>query len=586
MTPNNACCCSYYISQWAFYVNRGQGVTAFGVQNKDGAIAKFNTAEKAYQQTPFTGFRTFVKGSRGGKAFAHMPFFPNGFMSKEEKPSRKMMIGMNEMEIEEVSKELGLQTNVLYFTVPEEDFPSLVRRTTFTNLDTSSPLTLDVLDGLGKLIPSGLPNWNIDAMGRTMEAWMNVYNEEEVEGEGEGGSYEVLKEPFFHISQGTGDTAQVQIIKDGHFSVAFIEDGEGVSLDSAGLHEPLPFIVDPSVVFDTDTTMTNPTGFFNEDAPDAVSIVKLPQGTTSRTPCAFAAAKIVIPPGKSVTVTSVYGHAEDLSTFTNKYSPKVRAAGYISKKRTAANDLVKSITKKVATSTSSSIFDAYIEQDFLDNTLRGGLPVVLGDSDKPRIYHTFSRIHGDLERDYNNFQIETTYFSQGPGNFRDVNQNRRVDVLLTPAVGDFNVRMFLSFVQADGYNPLTVATTNFKVPPEKIPALIPTLGIVDPPETQGKYKELMGIILKRPFRIGSLFQFMNQLGVQVSTDRTEFINKILAVSDQVFAAQFNQNGYWADVSPSTIVTSHIVLLHFKLIFPFHLFTHSTGLTLWISWRTT
>ena len=119
-------------------------MTAFGVQNKDGAISKFNTAEKAYQQTPFTGFRTFVKGSRGGEIpFAHMPFFPNGFMSKEEKPVRNMMIGMNEMEIEEVSTPLGLKTNVLYFTVPDEEFPSLVRRTTFTNLDpllTLSPL--------------------------------------------------------------------------------------------------------------------------------------------------------------------------------------------------------------------------------------------------------------------------------------------------------------------------------------------------------------------------------------------------------------------------------------------------------------
>ena len=33
-----------------------------------------------------------------------MPFFPNGFMAKEEKPVRNMMIGMNEMEIEEVGK--------------------------------------------------------------------------------------------------------------------------------------------------------------------------------------------------------------------------------------------------------------------------------------------------------------------------------------------------------------------------------------------------------------------------------------------------------------------------------------------------
>jgi hypothetical protein len=44
---------------WAFYVNRGQGITSFGKQNKDNAILKFNTAEKAYQETPFIGFRYF-----------------------------------------------------------------------------------------------------------------------------------------------------------------------------------------------------------------------------------------------------------------------------------------------------------------------------------------------------------------------------------------------------------------------------------------------------------------------------------------------------------------------------------------------
>lgn len=90
--------------------------------------------------------------------------------------------------------------------------------------------------------------------------------------------------------------------------------------------------------------------------------------------------------------------------------------------------------------------------NFLDNILRGGLPVNLNeiqstdsninyseneknqnlnqnvnqnenddnDNQTPKIFHTFSRIHGDLERDYNNFQFEPTYFSQGPGNFRDI----------------------------------------------------------------------------------------------------------------------------------------------------------------------
>ena len=36
----------------------------------------------------------------------------------------------------------------------------------------------------------------------------------------------------------------------------------------------------------------------------------------------------------------------------------------------------------------------------------------------------------------------------GPGNFRDVNQNRRCDVQQEPRTGTFDIQMFLSFVQA------------------------------------------------------------------------------------------------------------------------------------------
>ena len=55
------------------------------------------------------------------------------------------------------------------------------------------------------------------------------------------------------------------------------------------------------------------------------------------------------------------------------------------------------------------------------------MPMQIGSGGAPgaKIYHAFSRIHGDLERDYNNFVIEPSYWSQGPGNSRDVNQNRR-----------------------------------------------------------------------------------------------------------------------------------------------------------------
>lgn len=204
-------------------------------------------------------------------------------------------------------------------------------------------------------------------MGRTMEAWMNVYNV----GAESGGP----TQPFYHISQGTADVAQVQIIKDGVFVLSFVERAEefgGVEAASPFIEQAplLPFIVDPDIVFGTDTTLSNPKGFFKSDLPFG-DFLSSPQGTTSRTPCAYAGLKQTLSPKRNVTITSVYGHAEDLETFINKYSPVIRSNGFISKKRRDANSIVDTITSKVSTSTSSALLDSYVKQSFLDNILRG-----------------------------------------------------------------------------------------------------------------------------------------------------------------------------------------------------------------------
>lgn len=552
------------VPMWAFYVNRGQALTSFGLKNKDGEIERFVTAEKAYQQTPFTGFRTFVKGSRKNSgSFQHQPFFPQP-IEMEKTVSRDMKIGLNDLELEEVHKDLGLQTNIVYFTTPNEDFASLVRKVTFTNLDPEQELELEVVDGLSKIIPSGLWNPALDSMGRTSEAWMRVYNV----GKASAGGAKITA-PFYHITQTTADTALVTPIKDGYFAVSFVDtststsdsdsssDGNGGDSDSdtaaktpgvdpQGFFRPLPYIVDPTVVFGQDTALLAPTNFFAADAPSIEEFVLRPQGTTARTPCAFTGTKLTIPAGQSVSITSVYGYAPNLETFVGNYSPQLRTPGFAHTKRSSARDVVDDLTKNVATTTGSIIFDQYVRQDYLDNTLRGGLPLLLGDpeeEDKSKVFHVFSRIHGDVERDYNNFDIDTTYFSQGPGNFRDVSQNRRLDVTLAPYVKDFNVRMFLSFVQADGYNPLTVASTNFKIPEDAVHSLVKSLDIAkkDKPAIQA-----VTDILSKPFRPGQFFQDCAKAGVSFGIAREDVLNKIIAASQQEFAALFNQNAFWAD----------------------------------------
>src|SRR4029077_5932041 len=107
--------------------------------------------------------------------------------------------------------------------------------------------------------------------------------------------------------------------------------------------------------------------------------------------------------------------------------------------------------------------DAYSRQTFLDNTLRGGRPFILEQGENSQVFHYFSRKHGDMERDYNFFELAPTYFSQGNGNFRDVNQNRRSEMLLHAGLGTGNIETFFDLLQLDGFNPLIIQYEKFLV---------------------------------------------------------------------------------------------------------------------------
>ena len=139
------------------------------------------------------------------------------------------------------------------------------------------------------------------------------------------------------------------------------------------------------------------------------------------------------------------------------------SAGYLDRKYKEAQLLVDELTRDVHSKTGSHMFDAYINQSYLDNVLHGGYPILLENNGEPFLYYVYSRKHGDLERDYNFFSLAPEFFSQGNGNFRDVNQNRRNDVFFHPETGVFNIKLFMSLIQADGYNPLVVKGASFEV---------------------------------------------------------------------------------------------------------------------------
>jgi hypothetical protein len=538
------------VPMWAFYVNRGQGMATFGVENKDGGIQLFQTAEKTYQVTPYTGFRTLLKGKRPSGSFEAQPFMPQSDGDPKVTADRKMYIGNNEMEVEESDPTTGIRTNALYFTAPNELFPAMIRRVTYTN-EGDDDVELQVVDGLAKLEPAGTMIAMIAAMGRTLEGWMQVYN--------------IDKEktaPFFHLVTAPADTADVTLIKEGHFAMAFVEDD--ATLDGTKQHELLPIICDQQLLFGTDTTLAVPRAFFSSaETPGGIGIDALAQeeqSTTSRTPAAFSATTLKLKPGESKTVALILGHAPDLDTFTSDIMPKLRTQGYVSTKMAEARQLGTDLTERVAMSSGAPLMDNYAKQNYLDNVLRGGMPMEMGVTPgaAPKIYHTFSRIHGDLERDYNNFELEQSFYSQGPGNFRDVNQNRRCDILQMPSVYDFNVRQFLTYVQADGYNQLTVANAFYKI--YDAWRVHDVAAQITPP---GPMQTALITLLMAPFRPGQLFNDMRKKGITIKAARSDVLNLVTKYAAQVPAGAYAQNGFWTDH-----FTYHLDLVHnFLSVFP-------------------
>ncbi|CAM9642466.1 unnamed protein product, partial [Heterosigma akashiwo] len=502
----------YGIPMWAFYLNRGQAIASFGIESKDNPMYEFESATKAYQQTPLTGFRTFMKGSANGKKFDYQPF-----MEKTTgKSSRDMYVGMNEVEIEDYNAELGIQTNVLYFNLVEEAFPGLVRTVTVTNRG-KQPLSVEMLDGPVKFLPYGVTDAPMKNLPTTEEAWFAVYNMD---------VDQTL--PWYKETSSTADSDIVTPVIKGNYAFSWVK----------GSDSRLPFIADPDVVFGQDKTLFEPVEFLAADSLEAV--VNATQAPVARTAVALAASAFVLKPGENITVHSLYGQAQDLDALVNHVVPTAMAKGYLDTKSDRAHELLDEITSPVATSTANGIFDAFVRYNFLDNVMRGGYPLLLGSSpETQKVYHIYSRIHGDLERDYNPFYIQPTYFSQGPGNFRDVNQNR--PVMFQPDMGPSNALNFYTLIQADGYNPLTVASPTWFLSPDDQDALVAAAVAPGDAESEAQLRAVLSSQTLAPGDI-AMFAYGN---TALLLDADALLDLAADKAQEYFNAAFGE-GYWSD----------------------------------------
>jgi len=478
---------------WCYYVNRGQGVVSFGVDNKDHAIMEFYPAHQAYQNVKTTGFRTFLKvNGVVTEAFAN-----------EDVP-HSMDISMNGLKIEEHNVDTGLSIVVDYFTLPGEKLGGLVRQVMITNDNTES-LELEVLDGMPALIPYGVGLHSMKHMLQTAKAWMQV---EDVES----------NIPFYRVRASMDDTAAVTAILGGNFAFAVKADGS--------LLAP---IVDPMLVFAYDCSMRKAVGFESHNLEELYAAKQI---TMNQLPSAFFGMKETLGAGETLCFYEVIGQVEK-KEILDTYAKNVHDAEYFAEKKQEADAYVENLCNGIATETANEDFDAYCKYTYMDNVLRGGFPIKLAGD---KIFYVYSRKHGDIERDYNYFSMLPEFYSQGNGNFRDVNQNRRCDAFFAPFVEKENIKEFYSFIQLDGYNPLGIEKLTYQLTEENAQAVLSDVACAEA-------KAEMKAFVTKPFTPGALYRLLDEYVGEEELEK--LFDSLIAKADSLVNGNFGE-GYWSD----------------------------------------
>ncbi|MFA5261063.1 MAG: hypothetical protein WC450_07545, partial [Candidatus Omnitrophota bacterium] len=290
------------IPMWVFYVNRGQGISSFGIESKDKAVLEFLPANKAYRLTSLQGFRTFLKIFSGPKVHVWEPFQEGPGMAA---PTRQTMkIRAHDLTIEDAHPGLGLRVTVNYFTVASENYPALIRKVSFENMSRKN-MRVECVDGLPLIMPYGMRDWALKNMSRTVEAWVRVNNLKH-------------KAPYYHLNVEVADSPQVQHITEGYFNFCFAE-----SAPKPVLWDP---IVDPAVVFGRNMDYACPQGFLSQNAFRIPAV----QHTSNRTPSAMSYGVLSLPAGRTKTLTALTGYASSEKHLT-RIVRQAMAPGYIEK---------------------------------------------------------------------------------------------------------------------------------------------------------------------------------------------------------------------------------------------------------------
>lgn len=491
------------IPAWAYYVNRGQALCTFGVQDKDHSLMEFHSARLHQHRCAHEGFRTFIVIHTPNQRMLYEPFRTAGGPGI----SNSMEVHPHELLLKEKNEQLGLKITVCYATVPNQPFAALARKVTISNFS-GKAIECDIIDGFPRIVPYGEEFSLLKLLPFVTEGYLQVKDRQ-------------AGTPFINMRARSSDDWQTVIDQAGHFFMA---------IDEAG--RLLRAIVDQELVFGEIGDFEKPYAALRENwKPEAE------QGEVCQTCCAFVHRRAAIDAGNEICIDALYGQAHSREQLPE--IAKLLTPGRLNEFRQSNRQLINSIRQRCFVYGGCLPLHNYLQQTYLDNVLRGGLPVTLSsDKKEGNIIHLYGRKHGDLERDYNMFHLEPAFFSQGDGAFRDVNQNRRHDVWFNPAVGRVNIRTFFNLLQLDGYNPLLVHGACWRIdrPADVLEKIASVHGAAA--------AETLRATLENTFTPGAVFKKLAAAGIEIS-DRQKLIDQLMENAEREIAAGFGQ-GYWCD----------------------------------------
>lgn len=489
---------------WAFYVNRGQGIASFGIEDKNHAIMEFSPAVIAYEDTARKGFRTFLKVN--GSCFEL-------FSSNESNEIQQMEIEPNSLCIKTQHKLTGLSMTVKYFLLPNQPFGALIRKVTIQN-ESPNQKSIEMLDGIARILPYGVSNSEFKEQANLLKSYGVIKNlQDDV--------------PVFRVRASVEDSEEVADVRGGYF-YASLMDGKFAAP-----------VCDPNRVFGQDTGLHQPQYFQQHSILD----LKENQHPDNKIPCAFSPFSFVLKGQESKTLYTMIGYTNDESKISG-YKEWMKDENWWLCKEKEAQSLIGDLTKDIETHSGNQIYDQYLKQCYLDNLLRGGYPYQFSVQEgEPCTLHLFSRKHGDLERDYNFFKTEAVFYSQGNGNFRDVCQNRRDEIIFHPEIGDFDVVTFVNLIQPDGYNPLEIHPTKFYLKEGHLKYIDPILKkcqIRNEKLTEQLIKELENGVTP-----GAIFRLFDKYNGSSEGRFEEILKNIIIHCHQEQQAIYKE-GYWSD----------------------------------------